>query len=270
MPHEARNNGDTDSRTAPYLPFATFISAIERLAPAAPDVIDKTIFGSFSGTAQSQVIAAFRFLGLIDSQNRSEPALTALVEIPQERKTALRLTLEAAYPDLFAIGLQKASPKQLDEAMERYNVYGATLRKAVSFFCKAAQFAEIPLSPFITRRKGKSGRRKNGARAKASSGLDIGSGADLVSDILNSAPVQKNSRTLKLGTGDAEITLSVKFDPFTISGFDRDYIFKLVDTLSNYKPPQPNALPKAKGAAVSVADDDPYGGLGVTDDDVPF
>jgi hypothetical protein len=274
MPLNAKSNASQDLRTAPYIPFATFISALDRLGPDAdkvPEIIDRSMFDSFSGAVQSQVIATFRFLNLIDGQNRVTEELADLVGLPAQRKTILRPVLEASYSDVFAIGLHKASAKQLDEAMERYNVYGATLRKAVSFFCKAAQFTDVPLSPFITRRKGKGGRRRNG-RTRTATGLDGATGNDSLAESLEATPVQKHSKTLKLETGEAEVTISVRFDPFSTSEFDRNYIFKLVDTLSNYKPPQPqpSAPPKAKGAAVSIIEEDPYGGMGVTDDDVPF
>jgi hypothetical protein len=268
MPHDAAQNGTLESRTAPYIPFPTFISALDRLGPdvaKVPEIIDRSMFDSFSGTAQGQVMATFRFLNLTDSQNRARPELKELVALPAERKTRLRSILEAAYADVFAIGLHRASPKQLDDAIEHYNVYGATLRKAVSFFCKAAQFADIPLSPFITRRKGKSGRRKNGARAKAQTGPDTNGSTESGFEPPKSVPMQRNSRTLKLETGDAEITISVRFDPFTTSAFDRDYIFGLVDTLSNYKPPQCDGSVKPK-----THDDNPFGGMTITDDDVPF
>lgn len=262
-----RHNGDTgradSARTAPYLPFATFLSGIERLAPEAPEVIDKTIFSSFSGTAQSQIVGALRFLGLIDAQNRTQAVLETIVSDPNSRKDLLAVSLREAYADVFAIGLQKASPKQLDEAMENYNVYGATHRKAVSFFVKAAQYAGVPLSAFIVSRKGRSGRRKTVGRNRPGESATGSVVASAVNDaLMKDGTLQSKTVGLKSG---GDITLSVKFDPFAISQEDRAFIFDFIDRLSRYE--RSKEQPKKDSA---TQPEDAFGGLGVTDDDVPF
>jgi hypothetical protein len=49
-------------QTAPYLPFKTFISALDQLAAhGMPNHIDRTVFTSFSGMAAGQVLSALGF-----------------------------------------------------------------------------------------------------------------------------------------------------------------------------------------------------------------
>ncbi len=229
MPH---TDHDIAVRTAPYVPFTTFLSALDRLAPKPPDVIDRGLFDSFSGAVQSQVVVTLRFLYLIDRQGRASSDLYKLVEQPESRAELLQKLLKGAYAQVFELDLKRASAKQLDGIIEQYNVSGATHRKAVSFFIKASQFAGIELSAFITARKGRATRRKNGTRNKVVQGQSDEPGEQARGAEAN--PAHKTSRTLQLQTGNAEITLCICFDPFTTSDPDRQYIFDFIDKMNAY------------------------------------
>ena len=53
------------------------------------------------------------------------------------------------YRTLIALDLTRTSPRQLDEAMRKYGLTGATHKKAVSFFLQAAQYGSVPISPLL-------------------------------------------------------------------------------------------------------------------------
>ena len=65
---------------AAYLPFRTFLSAIESLEHGIPKNIDRTIWRNQSGVTQSQILMAFRFFGLVDDSDQPTELLHELVE----------------------------------------------------------------------------------------------------------------------------------------------------------------------------------------------
>ncbi len=153
--------------TPVYLPYATLISSLDNLkAHGIPTTgkIDKSLWETQSGAVQGQILIAFRFLGLIDQQNRVQPGLEPLVLAnPDERKTLLRQLLHERYQSVMALDLQTVSPLQLDDAFKELGVTGSTHKRAVRFFVKACQELEIPLSRRVaekTRSSGASPRKK--------------------------------------------------------------------------------------------------------------
>src|ERR1035437_9580386 len=153
---------ETEKKTAPYVPFRTFFSAIEGLGKATPHRIDRSLWPSYSGGVTSQLISAFRFFDLIDEAGKPQPQLALLVEQPEQRKKVLQELMKRAYADVVSIGLLKASPKQLDDAIGAYGLSGATQRKAVSFFLQAAKFCELPLSQHLVKKTRTRSKRRTG------------------------------------------------------------------------------------------------------------
>jgi len=155
--------------TPVYVPYATFLSAIDALKrDGIPGTgkIDKSLWDSQSGAIQGQLLLAFRFLGLIDEHNRVLPALPPLVEAgPDERKPIIKKLIEASYAKLLTLDLNTISQGQLDEALRGYGVGGSTLARAVRFFVKACQETGIPISKRVSDkvRGGQTGPRKRRA-----------------------------------------------------------------------------------------------------------
>src|ERR1700733_9556715 len=87
--------------TPVYVPYATFVSALDSLKrDGVPGTgkIDKSLWDTQSGAIQGQLLIAFRFLGLIDEHNRVLPALPPLVEAsPEDRKPLLKKIIEDKY-----------------------------------------------------------------------------------------------------------------------------------------------------------------------------
>jgi hypothetical protein len=204
---------------APYVPFRTFLSAVEAFQAGVPNRIDRSVWPSLYGAAQGQLLAAFRFLGLTDEQGAPSQLLGELAAAgPEARQRLLRRVLEKSYPDLIALDLARASPRQLEEAMRRGGYTGATLRKAVSFFLQAAVYAGLPLSVLL-RKKTRRGELRRAAPRHAPA---------------RPAAAGGESRTLRLRSGGA-LTLSMDVKFLELSREDRQFVFGLLDEMTAYE-----------------------------------
>jgi hypothetical protein len=135
--------------TVAYAPYRTFISALDSLANGLPHQIDRSIFPSLSGVTQSQLIGAFKFLGLISDDGKPTDELQKLVEDKSQRKAHLHRMLERSYPKIIALDLKKVTPNGLDTAFKDYGLTGETNVKAKSFFLQAVKEAGFELSPYL-------------------------------------------------------------------------------------------------------------------------
>jgi hypothetical protein len=205
----------TAAYPVPYVPFRTFLTALETLERACPNQLDRSVWPSYSGAIQGQLLGAFRFLGLMDESQCPTPALRELVARTDNRRALLRRLLEAKYPGLVGLDLARSSPKQLDEALRQYGLNGTTHKKAVSFFLQAAQYAGLPLSVLLrarTRGGGQGKRRPAAAPAESAPAL---------------------SKTIELRSGGV-LTLTAAVDFFSISPEDRTFVFELIDRIQAY------------------------------------
>lgn len=163
---------DTNATSSPvYVPYATLTSALESLRThgiPGTGKIDKSLWDTQSGAIQGQLILAFRFLGLIDGQNRVLPQLPPLVEASSEdRKPLLRKIIEDKYRSVMSLDLATISQGQLDEAIRNMGVSGSTLVRAVRFFVKACTEVGIPISKRVSE-KSKTRPATNGAKKRRS------------------------------------------------------------------------------------------------------
>ncbi len=220
-------NNQEAQRIAPYLPFKTFLSAIEALEQVVPKKIDRTLWRSQSGLTQGLIMSAFRFFALIDEKDQPTVALQRLVENKAERKSIIAKMVEKAYPTILARDLTKLTPKLLEDEMGNYGVTGTTKQKAVSFFLQAAKFAELPLSPFLQTQVRNVGPRKRRMRREEDE-ADTSS-ADSLTGLV---PGSSRSVTLKSG---GSLTLRVSADLLSLAGDDRKFVFDLIDKLEEYE-----------------------------------
>jgi len=150
------SENDAKASTPVYVPYATLISALENLRThgiPGTGKIDKSIWDTQSGAIQGQLLIAFRFLGLIDDQNRVLPALPLLVKAtPEERKAHLKKIIEEKYKSVVSLDLKTITQGQLEEAVRGLNVSGSTLVRAIRFFVKACQECGIPISKRVSER----------------------------------------------------------------------------------------------------------------------
>ena len=146
--------------TPPYIAWRTLLNLIERLeTTAVPPQIDKT-FLTGSNQSNTQTINALKSLGLIKDDGSVTPSLIRLVEAGTERPAAVQKVLEGFFQEAIQLGKVNATHRQLDMAFEDYGVSGSTRRKAVSFYLKAASYAQMSLSPHFKTPLKSSGPRK--------------------------------------------------------------------------------------------------------------
>jgi hypothetical protein len=229
----ADENGDKKP-TVVYVPFKTFLSAVETLEHGVPHVIDRTVWPSMSGVMQSQVLGAFRFLVLVDSEDKPTPSLELLVGDKDHRKEHLREILELSYTRIIEQDLTKMSVGGFDTAMREYGVTGETHRKACTFFLQAARYAGIPLSAYILKQtRNVSVNRKR--RVASSNITPKGENSeDGLEETDNGVVPHGPTKTIELDNG-ITLSLSTSSDIFQISPVDRKFVIQLLEQLENYE-----------------------------------
>ena len=81
---------DSVRQSAPYLPFRTFLNALEALNHGVPPLIDRGIWRTQPGGVQGQIMGSLRFFGLIDDSNKPTQNLLRLIEKKEHRQAAIR------------------------------------------------------------------------------------------------------------------------------------------------------------------------------------
>ena len=175
------NANPAKTLTPVYVPYATLISALDNLKThGIPNtgIIDKSLWDTQSGAIQGQLLIAFRFLGLIDEQNRVQPSLLPLVKSgTEERKGLLKPIIEEKYRSVISLGLATISQGQLEEAFRKFRISGSTLDRAVRFFVKACQECGITITKRIADRVRTTQAIPRRRRASANNKLNEGSEA---------------------------------------------------------------------------------------------
>lgn len=230
---------DDQKFVAPYVPFATFETGLDKLAALGgiPPKIDHTVFTQMGGLQKGQVISAFKFLGLIDAKG-VPIALADLALKKEKRPEILRAIIAEHYPNITEQDLATMSPGQLDAKLadKRYNVGGATRQKARTFLLKAAEYSGIPLSKLLTT-KGPRGPRKGGKRnsnvTEKRTPIDY-------SKLEDQKPASNGTKkTIELNSGGT-VTVSLDVNILELKGDDRQFVFDLIDKLTGYE----ETLPK--------------------------
>lgn len=227
MEQEAKREG-----LAPYVAFKTFLTALDTLTQGLPNKIDRSVWPSFSGGVQSQMLSAFRFLKLIGTGGNVQPELRALVEDRDQREANMRALLEARYPTMLALARDHASPMQFENAMREIAGEG-TLRKAVAFFLPAAAYAGLTIpNTWHTRRKRGAGAAPRGKKTERQDGTK----ATAASRQKRAEPRHEPgmAKTVRLRSGGT-VTLSVSVDLMNLDLADREWLFELIDKLGTYE-----------------------------------
>ena len=148
----------TRKRLPPYVSYRTFLNFVERLQQGGiPSRIDRSYWGDrVSGGTGTQLMAALRFLGLIDANGTPSSRLRQLVSAKGAQRTEVlrQITSEAfGFLQQEAFDSQTATYSQLEEVFHRtFELTDSVARKCVKFFVVLASDAGIPLSPFIIKR----------------------------------------------------------------------------------------------------------------------
>jgi hypothetical protein len=228
-------------KTAPYLPFKTFINSLDTFSQGLPSWLDRTIWKSQAGITQGQIMNTYRFFGLVDESDCATDALREMVEHPEQRSSVLRGLLEATYGEQFGLDFTTTTPKLLEDMfVDCYAVTGATKQKAITFFLKAARFANITLSPFLlTQIRNTSNRRRRGKSKESSAAITKQNGS-LGEN--NPPPSYHTDTTHKIDLASGgTLTVSISANPFKMPQQDREFVFSLIDRLQQYETDHPTA-----------------------------
>lgn len=220
------------SQAPPYVPFRTLLSVLDGMSNVIPGQVDRSLWPSYSGAIQGQLIAAMRFLYLIDEKGYPTESLRALAD-PSTRQAKLAELLKAAYPDVFGKDPERMSPKQLRDILGSFGISGSTLDRAVAFFIHAARYAGIPLSPHLT-----AGTRQSRVVRKLRSINSVRSSTvswrDPPADSSKKPESGANSVTVKLQSGGT-VTLVVDASLITMSDKDVDFVRGLLRLMREHQ-----------------------------------
>lgn len=157
----------------PYVAYRTFCNSLNKLQErGVPGRIDPSVFAGQSGSGIAALLAAYKYLGLMEETGAPSETLKELVQAKEgERGALMRPVIEARYEFITGsdIDLANATTQQIESVFREQGIQGSTITKAVSFFLSAAQDGGIVVSKHIKtpqpKRNGSSGKAK---RAKAS------------------------------------------------------------------------------------------------------
>jgi hypothetical protein len=154
MSNDENQRNEALRPVASYVPWQTFCGLLDRLkATAIPTRLDSSMLRHMSGTAQSQLNSALKFLGLIDGDGSVTETFRELVrayKTPQWKDHLASLILRNYEPIVGQLDIKTATPGQLREAFQqRGGVDGATSQKAVRFYLMALKSAEVAFSPHL-------------------------------------------------------------------------------------------------------------------------
>jgi hypothetical protein len=141
----------------PYVSYRTFHNFIERLQEQMPSRIDRSYWGDIlSGSTGIQLMAALRFLNLVDANGKPLERLRLLVSARgEQRAQLLRIIAYDAFSFVLesSLDLESATYAQLVEVFHStFQLTDDVSRKCVKFFIALANDAGMPISPFITKR----------------------------------------------------------------------------------------------------------------------
>jgi hypothetical protein len=161
---------DKTRPTPPYIAYKTFTNSLDVFeAHGLPPQIDRGIWKTQPGGIQGLILAAYKFLGLVQDSGRPSDRLATLVKDKEHRAAQIEQLLRSAYPEIIGKhDLSKMTPRMLEDEFEAaYAIQGDTKRKGITFLLQAAKSAQMPLSGFlesqvrIVRRSKRNGARKD-------------------------------------------------------------------------------------------------------------
>lgn len=140
-----------------YVSFTTLRNFLDLIrTEGVPPVIDPSMLRHMSGATSSQLRTALKYLGATDDEGVTESALEELAQASDEdRPAVMAKVLKSAYGFLFDgsddFDLEKGTFRQFDDKFRDQGATGATVVKAERFFIQAAEYAQIPISAYITK-----------------------------------------------------------------------------------------------------------------------
>jgi len=143
------------SSSLPVVSFTSLVNFLNQLRDhgMVPNRVDKSLMPKASGSQQMGMLAALRYLALIDETGKPSKEFTTLVTASDsERKPMLAECIRRSYEFLFSkngFDLEKGTTGELAEKFRELKISGSTVTKATAFFLAAAKEADIRISPHI-------------------------------------------------------------------------------------------------------------------------
>ncbi|HYL86948.1 MAG TPA: hypothetical protein VE263_22180 [Candidatus Angelobacter sp.] len=225
----------TSKRIPPYLPFKTFLNSLDTLSQGVPPKLDRSFWKGQSGINQGLIMNAYRFFLLVDANDASTEHLATLAHHPEKRAATLKQLIQEQYMVILdKADITKSTMKMLEDAFEStYAVAGDTKQKAITFFLKAAKFADLPLSPYLLGQLRNAPKKPRRSRRTPQDAAETGSTQITQASGLSSHTVQL--------AGSGRLTITISANPFTMPAEDRTFFFSVVDMLQKYAAQHPEA-----------------------------
>lgn len=216
----------------PYIAFKTLLGVFDKMEKEGiPPQIDRSFLTGMSGGYQTQVLNALRYLGLIKGEEGTVAEELLEVVSSETRKKSLATILWNRYPEPARMGEENATQGQLATWFrEQFNLAAETQDKAVAFYLQAANYAEIPVSPFFKKPRVSSGTRKR-TRRKA----PVDKTKQPPAENPETPKVQGKSMFKVALEGGGTVTLLGDFDPFALAPEERTFVFGLVDDMRKHQ-----------------------------------
>jgi len=192
----------TKNVSPPYATYGSFINFINKLRETGvPSRIDPSVFGGASGSVSYSVIAALKYLGLIEEDGKPTQLFSTLVNASdEERSKILDSVIRAGYPSLFSetMNLKRATAGEFDDLIRKeFDVQGSTVDKIAAFFISAAKQAQIELSPHLVARKPIANSSSSKKSVKQRKRDDVGGAQDFDNDRLPPPQFQISEKALE-------------------------------------------------------------------------
>lgn len=221
---------DQSKSIPPYLPYKTLMSSLENLAQGIPPKLDRSIWKNQPGTVQSQILSAYKFLGLMNDSTEPTDLLRFLVEHRASPTPTMKKILEDKYKALLdKHALNTMTTTMLSNEFEAtFEVEGETKKKAIRFLLQAAKANGFVLSKFLLDQT-----RASSPRKKRASGRDSEQNGDATAEDEFEENSTGTRKTIALRSG-GQLSIAVSVDLFELTKPDRDFVFSLIDSLKEY------------------------------------
>ena len=106
---------------------------------------------NLSYSTQAQLLAAMRYLNLINTEGTPQPILARFVDTEEAKQSEIvSEILKDRYAFVFTtLDLSRATMEELEKRFKEVGITGSTVGRAVGFFLGAADAGGIQLSPHI-------------------------------------------------------------------------------------------------------------------------
>jgi hypothetical protein len=231
---------------AGYAPTKTVVQILDRMRATGlptPLTLDSLVRIGVSKSLAPRTLQTLRLLDLVDEQGSATEALEDLRRAPNaEFKSKLVALLKSVYSDVFAIlEPSGASYEQVQDAFRGFTPAGQRDRM-VTLFLGLLQYAEyggdLPTAPRGVNAAVRTVRSTRGTGSSTSPQRSRDQQERPVppsqTNPLLTQPNTGYSMTVQLGTAGI-LTLTVDFDPWRLTGSDREFFNGLVDRVNAYQ-----------------------------------